>query len=279
VRFLWSVRLSAAVRGVALARERGWLLAWAADKHLTLFNASGARLADAAAPGKLVAVAAADDASAFVAVGADGQVWRFGPDLALAWERRLTPPLLAVAVEPFGQYVAVSDGNLGLHGFNADGRAVARATVARALAFLAYVPEQPRLIGSADFGLVAAFDLSGRVQWRDGLVANVGALAVSGAGEAVLACFSEGLCRYAPDGTRRPGAGGPHCRLAAVSYAGDQVLTAGAGVEVRLLGPGGGTGDAWQAPAAPAALALGALGTRAFVAAADAVVALETGPA
>jgi hypothetical protein len=277
VRPLWSANLTAPVRGVALARERGWLLAWTADDRLTLLDATGERLAETAAPGPLVAAAAADDGSAFLLIGGK-HVWHLGPDLAVVWARRLPERLLAVAVEPFGQYFAVSDAAAGLRVFDATGQALARSTTVRALAFLAFVPEQPRLVASADYGLVTALDLAGRAVWRDGLVAHVGALTVSGAGEAALACFSEGLCRYTAAGARQPGRGGPFCRLAALSYAGDRVLTAGDGTEVRLGVPGGLVLSTWQAPAPPVALALDALGTRAVVAADAAVLALE-GPA
>ena len=38
---LWSRKIAAPPRGLALARERGWLLVWDAEHGLHLFNRSG----------------------------------------------------------------------------------------------------------------------------------------------------------------------------------------------------------------------------------------------
>ena len=59
------------------------------------------------------------------------------------------------------------------------------------------MPEAPCLVGSADFGLVACYDPRGHCVWRDGLVAHIGSVAVSGDGSRIiLACFSDGLRGY-----------------------------------------------------------------------------------
>ena len=73
--------------------------------------------------------------------------------------------------------------------------------------------------------------------WRDGLPAHCGALATSADGErGVLACFSDGLRRYAAAPaprdhvtTREP------CRLAALSFDGRLALVAGRTNRLLLL--------------------------------------------
>src|SRR5207247_1940459 len=85
----------------------------------------------------------------------------------------------------------------------------------RAVHHLAFVPEADCLLAAADFGLVIAFDLSGRCLWQDRLVAHLGSLGVDGPGtRVVLACFTDGLRLYDRGGTparaatlpqRRPG--------------------------------------------------------------------------
>jgi hypothetical protein len=111
---------------------------------------------------------------------------------------------------------------------DARGRTLWKATTPRPLHHLAFVPEKPILAGAADFGLVVCFGASGECLWRDGLVAHVGSLAVSGDGSYVLlACFSDGLYRYntaEPKQLRIPLES--TCRLAALSYAGDTLLSA-----------------------------------------------------
>jgi hypothetical protein len=127
------------------------------------------------------------------------------------------------------------------------------------------------LVGSAEYGLVACFDLAGRQVWRDGLVANVGSLAVTGdRGLVVLACFSEGIQRYALDGQKleRMALDEP-CRLLALSFDG-RVLLGATTMQRLLLADASGKTLASHQPEGPvAALALGPLADYAAVALAD----------
>ena len=194
---LWTHTHSKAWRGLAQTRERGLTLAWDAEHTIHLFNRRGQVQAQWPFPGELIDAACADDGGSFAAVGAQGEVWFLAPDLTIRWERRVSTGTAAVALEAFGRYVAVSDDSGTLHLFDRAGRTVWQALNPRPLHHLAFVPEQPRLVVSADFGLVACYDSAGRCLWRDGLVAHVGSLAVSGDGSSLaLACFSEGLCCY-----------------------------------------------------------------------------------
>src|SRR5262249_37260907 len=124
----------------------------------------------------------------------------------------------------------------GLHLFDRQGKAVWKVTTPRPLRYLAFIPEKPMLAASADFGLVACFDAAGKPLWRDGLVAHVGSLAVSGDGAVIaLACFTEGLCCYAVDrGQPQRIAQAAPCNLAAISYTGDVMLTAGLNDQAAL---------------------------------------------
>jgi hypothetical protein len=139
------------------------------------------------------------------------------------------------------------------------------------LHFLAFVPQAPFVIGSADYGLVACFDLRGQCSWRDGLVAHVGSLAVSGDGERVeLACFTEGLQRYTLAGRNRGRQQiGEPCRLAALSFDGQQTLAAGLSSRLLLLDRKGRALATHDLGSPATALALAALGDRAAVALAD----------
>src|SRR5205085_10213778 len=111
----------------------------------------------------------------------------------------------------------------------------------------------------------------GRQRWRDGLVAHVGSLAVSGAGEPIaLACFSEGLCRYGLDGRpRTPLTLDEPCRLAALTFDGGRILAAVMSNRVLLLDGEGKTLAGYQPGEPVVALALGALGDYAALALAD----------
>jgi hypothetical protein len=270
VHLLWSQKIAAPLRGLAPAREPGWLLAWDADHSLHLFNRAGERQARARAPAPLAAACCADDGTSFAAAGADGRVWLLAPDLTPRWERPAPPRCTAVALDPFGRYLAAADAG-GLNFFERDGRLRWRVETPRALEHLAFVPERPALAAAADFGLTACYDLTGRCLWRDGLVAHVGSLAVSGDGATLaLACFSDGLYRYALDGPNRwqDADVGP-CRLAALSYDGDVTLTAGLDHRLRLHAAGKASRAELELEGAPAAVALGPLGDYAVVALAE----------
>jgi hypothetical protein len=267
VRQLWSTDLSAPPLGLSLAREPGTFLLWDGEKMLARAGRQGRQELRRAAPGSVVAAALSDDGRHAAAVGRRGQVWLFTGELDLLWERTLPHRPVAVALDHLGKGLAVAD-EAGVHVFDATGRELWRASTPRPLVYLAFVPEAPALVGCAEFGLVCAFDHEGHCLWREGLVVHVGSLAVSGDGEQiVLACFTEGLCVYSLSRARQqrfPQAA--PCRLAAVGYLGEPILTAGLENRLALHDAQGELRDELSLPAPPLALALSALGERAIVA-------------
>jgi hypothetical protein len=279
MRLLWSQTVSAPLRGLALARERGWLLGWDTHHWLYLFNQAGERQAQRGAPAALAAACAADDGGSYAAVGQQGQVWLLAPDLALRWERSVPQRALAVAMDPFGQYLAVAAANGGLYLFDNHGGMVAQASTPRPMQHLAFVPEKPVLIASADFGLAACFDLAGKCLWRDGLVAHIGSIATSGDGQTIaLACFSEGVCVYSLEKpTQRKLPQAAPCRLAALTYTGDGILTAGLDRRLHLGDRDGAVRDSFAPDGSPVGLVFGALGLFAAVALAEGkILGLDT---
>ncbi len=262
MRPLWSQTISAPLRGLSLARERDAVLAWDGRDDLFLFNHAGRLQGQCSSPAVIAAACGAEDGSAYAVGGSREPVvcW-LGPDLSPRWQRPLHRGATAIALEPLGQYVAVADADGTLYLFDRDGQTRWRATTPRPLSHLAFVPEKPLLVGAADFGLVVCFGSAGECLWRDGLVAHVGSLAVRGDGDGLLlACFGDGLYRYR--------AAGPPpqqilldaaCSRAAVSYAGDRVLTAERDNRVCLRDGDGTRRDPITLDASPVALALGAL--------------------
>jgi hypothetical protein len=270
----WSHTLAPGLRGLALAREREGLLAWDQNHWLYVLDHEGQRQGQIHFPGELVAACCADDGSAYAAVGGKGELCWLAPDLMVRWQQTLPQPALAVAMDPFGQYLAVADVKGGVHFFNCLGQAAGSLTLPRPLHHLVFVPAVPVAVGSADYGLVAAFDLKGNVLWRDGLVAHAGSLAVSGDGaQIVLACFSEGLRRYDQDGKnlgRLPGADA--CRLASLAFTGRFILLAGMTHRLTLLDRDGQSLAFQAADNGIVALALSALGDYAVAALANGTV-------
>ncbi len=252
---LWSLTTAGTVRGLCLAREKGWLLVRDENGWLYLLDRDGERQGQVRAPKELTACACADDGSAFVIAGQDGDLWWLAPDLMPRWQRALGPRIEALAVDSLGLLTR-------------KGRLVWKVQTPRGLRHLAFVAEAPFLIGCADFGLVACFDAAGRMVWRDGLVAHVGSLTVNGDGSTIaLACFSDGLYRYAvKDARPRRQALADPCRLAVLSYDGRLVLATGLSSRVVLLDAAGRIRGEHRLEASPVAVALSPLADRAVAA-------------
>jgi hypothetical protein len=175
---------------------------------------------------------------------------------------------VAAALDPFGQYLAVADARGSLHILDRHGRLVCRAHSPRPLQHLAFGPTA--LVGSADYGLVTCLDLDGRWLWRDGLVVHVGSLAVSGDGQILLACFSEGVLRYDGRGTKQGRLAVPEpCRLVSVSFEGRVVLVGGLNGRLLLMDTVGDIIASQLMERRLVGLALGPLGDTAALALAD----------
>ncbi len=264
---LWSQTIPAPLRGLSLARERETVLAWNSSHELYVFNHAGVMQAQRPAPVPLAAAGCAEDGSGYAIGGStEPMVAWLAPDLAPRWQRALPQRVTALAVEPLGRLIAVADAGSTLHLFDRRGRTVWHATTPRPLLHLAFAPEKPLLLGAADFGLVLGFGASGECLWRDGLVAHVGSLAVAGDGAALLACFGDGLYRYGPDGPPQERiALDTACPHAALSYAGDCLLTTDRANRACLRDNKGVALHSLRLENAATAVALGALGDYAVI--------------
>src|SRR5262245_61581126 len=124
VRPAWEFAAVATVRTLALAREKGCVLAWDESQWLYLLDRSGKRQAQVPAPRPLAAICCSDDGSAWAAVGMGGEVWWLAPDLMPRWQRALAQPAVAAAMDPFGQYLAAADSGGQLTLFDRSGKTI-----------------------------------------------------------------------------------------------------------------------------------------------------------
>lgn len=275
MQLLWTRSLPAPPAGLSLARETGTLLVRDQEQHLARFDRTGQIELRQRSPASLLAAVISDDGQTVAAVGKRGQVWLLTLDFVPIWERAVPRRPMALAVDIEGRRVAIGDESGELHVFDRSGRKVWHVSVARPLVHLAFVAESPALVGSAEYGLVSAFAHDGRCLWRDGLVAHVGSLAVTGDGSrVVLACFTEGLNCYGVTQSKRTQlARAAPSRLVAIDYRGQVLLTTGMANELALRGTEGDIRGVLLLPANPVSLALEALGREAVAILADDTIA------
>jgi hypothetical protein len=250
-----------------MAREGELLLARLEDKSLTLLTTRGDLQARTRID-ELTSATISDDGSAVVAVGSAGQVWWLSPDLSTHHEHAIRSAAIAVAIEPFGRYLAVSDRQSNLHILDRHGRSLARVQSPRPIRHLAFAPTTPHLIAAADFGWAGCLHLkSGEWLWSDRPVSNIGSVAVGGNdGPVLLGCFSEGIRHYAASGNPRtvwtmPGP----CGLVSLSFAGDAGVASGTAPQLFGFDARGESTFVRDVDCTPTAIALAGLGDRVFL--------------
>jgi hypothetical protein len=231
--------------------------------RLTLFGPSGAPIVQTPPQAGLTASCLSEDGRHAALGTSRGEVRLLGDELSPGWERTVHARVMAAALDPLGQRLAVSDEGGGLTVFSASGREVWRASTPRALSHLQWAPETGSLWCAADYGLACLFSAEGGQAWLDAPVAHIGGLACTGDGQRLLAaCFSEGVkCYGESQGRPTPLAKGLAARHVAISYFGDVIVTVGLDGAQLTHSAGDGT---WLAegrlPSPAVSLALDALG-------------------
>jgi hypothetical protein len=262
---VWTTPLDESPLGLLHQREAGGLVVWGERGGLTALSRRGTVQARTRFP-EPPRVAVADDGSAVVAATADQLSW-LAPEQQARWQRSIPSPATAVALDPFGRFLAVADGQSRLEILDRDGRRVLTAECPRPFRHLVFVPAAPALIAAADFGLLARLELpSGEWAWRASVVAHVGGLAVADSGEpVVLACYSAGLRRFSAAGKPVPTPDLPG-QSVAVTFDGRLTVVLGPDDTLTGLNPLAEVVFAGTVDEPVRAMALAALGDTAFVA-------------
>ena len=201
----WTVLTEAPLKGLGLAREAGTVFAWDEAEQLYLLDLRGEHRSVARAPGKVNSAVVSDDGSRIALLGEGGRLWLLDGDLGVVAQRQAPPDPLALAIDPHGRYVLVTSRLGTSHFYNRFGKPAGRFETTQPLAFVAFVPAKPLLIGSAAYGMLGSYDLSGGASgrlsaepdWVDKQVTGVGRLTTTGDGSMILAsCFTHGIQRY-----------------------------------------------------------------------------------
>jgi hypothetical protein len=234
---LWLLPQSSPVLGMSVVREGNYLFVWDANQCLQLFNARGALQARAKVPGELAAAAAADSGEGYVAVTRDGRLFSLGPDLGVRRIRQFRRGILALALDPHGNYLLFSDTKSGVGMAGIDGSPCWYEQAPCPCQYVAFMPVLPFMVGCSTMGLSVCYSFAGQNIWQNSLVCHIGALAIRGSdGLCVLSCISEGLQQYSYTGKnlgrrrlREP------CRLVSAPFASELFLTAGLSNRIALV--------------------------------------------
>ena len=200
----WTVLSEAPLKGLALAREAGIVLAWDETDQLVLLDLHGEHRAVTRAPGKVLLATISDDGSRIALVVDGPRLHLLDADLGTLSERPAPPEPLGLAIDPHGRYLVISSRMCTNHVYTRHGKPAGKFDTQQALPFLTFVPDRPVLLAAASYGLLAAFAIEGSAGklaldplWQDRQIANVGRLTTNGDGSIVLAsCFTHGIQRY-----------------------------------------------------------------------------------
>ncbi|AGA29095.1 WD40 repeat domain-containing protein [Singulisphaera acidiphila] len=202
----WTVHTEAPLKGMALAREAGTILAWDERGQLYLLDLLGNHRSVSRAPDRVVAGTISDNGAFIALLGEGSRLWFLGADLDLIADRPAPPDATNLAVDPHGRYLAVGSRLSMIQFYNRHGKQAGRLETRHAMAHLVFVPDRPFLLGAATYGMLVGIELepgssagklAAEVAWEESLMSNVGRLTTTGDGGMILAsCFTYGIQRF-----------------------------------------------------------------------------------
>lgn len=138
------------------------------------------------------------------AVVREDKVICFDRSLRAVWDVRVTGRITALAISPYGSHLAFSTDSCRTHLVTVDKRELVQIDTHRPLDHLAFLSEEPALIGAAEFGNLCRYQLNGREVWSENVMNNIGDLSVSGCGRRILlSAFNHGIQFYSGNGKSR----------------------------------------------------------------------------
>jgi hypothetical protein len=204
----WTVVTDSPLKGLALAREAGTILAWDEGNQLYLFNILGESLSSSRVPNKILAGAISDEGGliALLVEAEDAGLLLLNADFGVVEQRPAPSEASFVSIDPHGRYVAIGTRHGILHLVNRYGRPAGRLETLESMAHFCFVADQPMAVAAAAFGMMLGVSLEStrggdrletEVLWHDRLMSNVGRLAISGDASMILAsCYTLGIQRF-----------------------------------------------------------------------------------
>lgn len=199
----WAWYSHSPLRGLGLAREKLEIHAWDDSGHVYLLDTFGQLVAERRLPSDVIGVARADTGSRLAAVTKEGWLWWLDEKLDVIGELNLHIDIISVAIDPHGDYVAISAQGSRLVIISRIPKVVGSVQTSQTYRYLSFVPATGRIIGVAEQGTVACHDLRGTLIWKETMYSTVGSLAVDETGGTiVLAAYGHGLLRFDAKGRR-----------------------------------------------------------------------------
>ena len=203
----WTVVTDSPLKGLAMARESGAILAWDERNQLYLFDLHGDSLSQSRVPGPVLAGAISDEGSliALLVEGTETELLLLDADFSVRDQKVAPTESTFVTMDPHGRYVAIGTRHGLLHLINRYGRPAGRIETLDTIAHFCFIPDRSIAIGAAAFGMMLAVAIdpgrAGRLEteilWQERLMSSVGRLAVSGDGGMILAsCYTLGIQKF-----------------------------------------------------------------------------------
>lgn len=190
--------------GIQLAAEAGNLLLGTHSGKLTLLSSTGDPLASDRNYRDLSQLVWSDSGTFGAAVLRDDKVVCFDRSLRTLWDVRVTGRVTALAISGYGSHIAFSTDGCRTHIVTVDKQEVTRFDTHRAFDHLAFLTEEPAIVGAAEFGTLASYDLDGKELWSENVMNNIGDMSVSGCGRRILlSAFNHGVQLYSRGGKQR----------------------------------------------------------------------------
>lgn len=198
----WAFTTDAPLVCLQLARETGEVLAADESGGIYLLDRSGDVVSLTRGPRPLRALAWSDTGQGGVALVGANQLYWFTRKLEFQGSVELPDESLAAAVDPHGDYAAVSlASGLNLI-FSGPRKPLHHFDTTRPLVRLDFLVYHPAIVGVADYGLLCCHSFNGRLLWQEKLWANAGDVTETGSGDMILvACFNHGIQCFDEDGT------------------------------------------------------------------------------
>ncbi|MFO1020571.1 MAG: WD40 repeat domain-containing protein [Planctomycetales bacterium] len=193
----WTHESNVPLTAFAYARESGQVFCTDKSGHLWRFSPAGEVDAVQKLSEAPRAIAWSDDGTRGVGLFGENHLSWINSSLAVRETLQLPDTTVALAIDPYGEYIAVSTSSGSILVFDGPRQPVLHIDTLRPLTKLQFLTLKPELIGISDSGLIARFDMRGKQVWQINTFGSIGDCAADGKGESLfVASYALGLQKF-----------------------------------------------------------------------------------